>query len=406
MGESAIRVQGLGKCYRVDAQEFWALRPLDLDVDRGEVLGIVGANGAGKSTLLKILGRVTFPSCGTAEIRGRVGCLLEVGTGFHPELTGRENVYLGGAILGMKRAEIDARFDAILAFAEVGPFLDTPVKRYSSGMRLRLAFSVAAHLEPEILIVDEVLAVGDASFQRRCLGRMNEIADHGRTVLFVSHNLSAVSNLCSRAIWLERGRLVLDGEPRDVVSRYLEATHGVASDPERRFDAQRDACARIERVRVLDASGRPSVRHELERAVCVELEFTLARDFENFGVCLQLHDSADTLVLASYDTDEEALRERSTPQRARRAGAHVARVTLPAPLLNRGEYRSTLLLFEPGKGVADRVDGPRIEICDEGSFVTRAFQGSRHGILALPLAWRVERRPGPATGAAREGESS
>ncbi len=247
--ELAIRVRGLGKRYRlgalqpyrtlrdeiarrfsgnqpraaenVETRELWALQDMDLDVASGEVLGIVGRNGAGKSTLLRILTRITRPTCGNVMIRGRVGALLEVGTGFHLELTGRENVYLNGSILGMSRAEIDRKFDQIVDFSGVERFLDTPVKRYSSGMRVRLAFAVAAHLEPEVLIVDEVLAVGDASFQRKCLGRMNQVATEGRTVLFVSHQLELLANLCTRAIRMDEGRVVDDGRPDDVIAGYL-----------------------------------------------------------------------------------------------------------------------------------------------------------------------------------------
>ena len=200
---------------------FWALRDVSFEVPRGSALGLIGANGAGKSTLLKILSRVTEPTAGQVQLRGRVGSLLEVGTGFHPELTGRENVLLNGAILGMKRSEILAKFDAIVAFAEIGPFLDTPVKHYSSGMYLRLAFAVAAHLEPEILLVDEVLAVGDASFQKRCLGKMNDVAREGRTVIFVSHNLQAIQRLCSHAVMLEAGQVAAFGDTSTVVGQYL-----------------------------------------------------------------------------------------------------------------------------------------------------------------------------------------
>jgi len=201
----------------------WALRSVSLDVDEGEVLGIVGGNGAGKSTLLKILSKITYPTSGRVSVRGRVGALLEVGTGFHGELTGRENILLNGSILGMKKREIEARLDDIVAFAGVEPFLDTPVKRYSSGMFLRLGFAVAAHLQPDVLLVDEVLAVGDAAFQKRCLSSMDEMRRGGRTVLFVSHNMAAVENLCSRAIWIDAGRVRLDGSPKDVIEAYLAA---------------------------------------------------------------------------------------------------------------------------------------------------------------------------------------
>ncbi len=255
MSDFAIRVEGLGKRYRIGEREryralrdtladavkaplrrlrsprtphvvdntIWALRDVSLEVAPGEVLGVIGHNGAGKSTLLKILSRITEPTEGRAEVRGRVGSLLEVGTGFHPELTGRENIYLNGAILGMKRSEITRRFDDMVAFAGVERFIDTPVKRYSSGMYLRLAFAVAAHLEPEILLVDEVLAVGDAAFQKKCLGRMSDVAREGRTVLFVSHNLPSIENLCQRVVVVDGGRLVMQGDPVTCIAAYLGA---------------------------------------------------------------------------------------------------------------------------------------------------------------------------------------
>ncbi|HEX5065848.1 MAG TPA: ABC transporter ATP-binding protein, partial [Myxococcota bacterium] len=214
---SLSRVLGRHRAAPADAREIWALRDVGFEVERGEVLGVIGANGAGKSTLLKILARITAPTSGYAEISGRVGSLLEVGTGFHPELSGRENLYLNGAILGMKRAEIDAAFDEIVSFAGVERFLDTPVKRYSSGMRVRLAFAVAAHLRPEILIVDEVLAVGDAAFQKRCIGKMSDVARGGSTLLFVSHNMKAVRRLCPRSVLLAGGRLIAAGPTEQVV---------------------------------------------------------------------------------------------------------------------------------------------------------------------------------------------
>jgi lipopolysaccharide transport system ATP-binding protein len=256
MSDIAVRVENLSKQYRIGARQpgyrtiretmtdlaaaplrrlrrlgqpspdnetIWALKDVSFDVKKGEVLGIIGRNGAGKTTLLRILCRITEPTEGYAEIKGRVGSLLEVGTGFHPELTGRENIYLNGAILGMKRAEIDARFDEIVAFSEIEKSLDTPVKRYSSGMYVRLAFSVAAHLEPEILLVDEVLAVGDAAFQKKCLGKMGDVASEGRTVLFVSHNMAAVERLCSRALLVESGKVKVKGDTRKTIDVYLES---------------------------------------------------------------------------------------------------------------------------------------------------------------------------------------
>jgi lipopolysaccharide transport system ATP-binding protein len=241
--------------------EFWALQGVSFRVEPGEVLGVVGANGAGKSTLLKVLSRITRPTSGEVRLQGRVGSLLEVGTGFHPELTGRENIFLNGSILGMSHREVRQKFDPIVEFAEVGEFLDTPVKRYSSGMYTRLAFAVASHLEPEILVVDEVLAVGDARFQRKCLGKMGQVSRSGRTVLFVSHSMTAVKALCTRAVLLEKGQLALDGDVDEVVNRYLSAgadraaTGVIPEDTPRHTDAPGEALFRS--VRVTDLGGRP-----------------------------------------------------------------------------------------------------------------------------------------------------
>ncbi len=239
----------------------WALRDVSFEVAQGEVLGIIGRNGAGKSTALKILSRVVAPTAGQVRIRGRIASLLEVGTGFHPELTGRENIYLNGAILGMTKAEIRSRFDEIVAFSEVEQFIDTPIKRYSSGMHVRLAFAVAAHLEPEILIVDEVLAVGDAEFQKKCLGKMQDVAGHGRTVLFVSHNMGAIEYLCTRAILLDHGRIAESGSAAEVVQKYLAFTTGLArvllGD---RKDRRGSGGIRINSIEVLNEGGQP-VRH-------------------------------------------------------------------------------------------------------------------------------------------------
>jgi lipopolysaccharide transport system ATP-binding protein len=290
MGDVAIRIEGLGKQYRLGGPQerystirdqirkwtslrtllrratrgdarplFWALKDVSFSVKRGEVVGIIGRNGAGKSTLLKILSRITEPTEGEVDIHGRVGSLLEVGTGFHPELTGRENVFLNGAIMGMRREEIVRKFDDIVAFAEVEKFIDTPVKRYSSGMYTRLAFAVAAHLEPEILIVDEVLAVGDVEFQKKCLGKMGDVAKGGRTVLFVSHNMAAVQNLCTTGVLLSGGRVVAQGNIADVINRYLSSLESAAGyDIDLRNFGNRGTRTEplISRVRLYDGAGR------------------------------------------------------------------------------------------------------------------------------------------------------
>ncbi len=265
-----------GREHHRASTELWALQDVSFDVPEGEVLGVVGRNGAGKSTLLKILSRIVSPTAGRAEIRGRVGSLLEVGTGFSAELTGRENIYLNGAILGMKRREIEDRFDAIVEFSGVETFIDTPVKRYSSGMYVRLAFAVAAHFEPEILFVDEVLAVGDAEFQARCLGRMEEFGNSGRTVIFVSHNMQAVAQLCDRAILLEGGRLVREGASEEVVAYHLQTSAGAGSTRTWSADeAPGDDLVRLRSVRIVDEDGDSVDYVDVRRPVGIELAFTV-----------------------------------------------------------------------------------------------------------------------------------
>ena len=258
-----------------NSKEFWALKDISFDVHQGEVVGIIGANGAGKSTLLKILSEITEPTEGEIRIRGRVASLLEVGTGFHPELSGRENVYMNGAILGMTKAEIDAKFDEIVAFSGVEKFIDTPVKRYSSGMSVRLAFAVAAHLEPEILLVDEVLAVGDASFQKKCLGKMQDVSLEGRTVLFVSHNMGAIRKLCSRAILLEEGRAVMDDQQERVITHYLRALTAETTADVDLPSGKQDVPGEAKRLRFFSENGSPQVTFRLYEPWTIVLEFEI-----------------------------------------------------------------------------------------------------------------------------------
>lgn len=264
-------------------ESIWAVKKVSFEIKKGEMVGIIGRNGAGKTTVLKILSRITIPTAGCAEIYGRVGSLLEVGTGFHPELTGRENVYLNGSIVGMTKAEIDRKFDEIVAFAEIDEFIDTPLKRYSSGMAVRLAFAVAAHLEPEILLVDEVLAVGDARFQKKCLGKMSEVGSQGRTVLFVSHNMPAVLRLCGRVILLDRGELVADGSSQEVVRTYLQS--GLGTSAERVWEdagrAPGDDAVRLRAVRVRIEEGGIVESIDIRRPVGIEVEYWKLRS----GLC-------------------------------------------------------------------------------------------------------------------------
>jgi lipopolysaccharide transport system ATP-binding protein len=364
MTDIAIKVQGLGKRYRIgkresyrtireavmsaiwaparrlrrgdrDAETFWALKDVGFEVERGQVVGIIGRNGAGKSTLLKILSRITEPTEGRVEITGRVGSLLEVGTGFHAELTGRENVYLNGAILGMKRAEIAKKFDEIVAFSEIEKFLDTPVKHYSSGMYMRLAFAVAAHLEPEILIVDEVLAVGDASFQKKCLGKMSDVAQHGRTVLFVSHNMNAVNSLCGRAVWLNEGRVRLDGPAAAVVSKYLDG--GGSNDLERVW-ADPQTAPGNERVRLRRVSVKAAAPNAPE-AISLETPVEINVEYDNLVPNARLNLS----IFFMSENETCAFATITTPARLA-AGRVENRCQIPGHLFNNGIYSVRVMI--------------------------------------------------------------
>ena len=362
MSEYAIRAEFLGKVYKIgatieryrtlrdviaspfkrnpsndkngkqDEQIFWALKDLSFDVKKGQVLGVIGRNGAGKSTLLKILSRVTEPSTGYAEIHGRVGSLLEVGTGFHPELTGRENIYLNGAILGMKRGEIAQKFDEIVAFSEVEKFIDTPVKRYSSGMYLRLAFAVAAHLEPEILVVDEVLAVGDAEFQRKCLGKMSSVAQEGRTILFVSHNMSAILRLTEETLVLDKGQLILRASTPKAVDAYLSA--GFSQSGERTWLPDEIPASsspfRPISMKVINPRGAVVDTVRSVEPITLEIEYALEAPITGLRVGIYLLTTHGDHLFTTFDTDEPEVYERFS---ARTAGRYTSRCTLPANLL-------------------------------------------------------------------------
>jgi lipopolysaccharide transport system ATP-binding protein len=339
MSNIAIRVEGLSKKYKIDvarqrhdtlrdqitegvkalfrsndrgststahhsADMIWALKDVSFEVQKGEVVGIIGRNGAGKSTLLKILSRITDPTKGSAEIHGRVGSLLEVGTGFHSELTGRENVYLNGAILGMKKTEIDSKFDEIVAFAEVEKFIDMPVKRYSSGMYVRLAFAVAAHLEPEILIIDEVLAVGDMNFQNKCIGKMDNAAREGRTVLFVSHNMGAVSNLCTTGISFDQGRLTNRGEIASIINSYIKQNAMASEVQTKQWSRHGTGEARVTTVRVLDSIGTPRTIFSMGETIVIEIDVEFYRSFPLINLSLEVTRrdlGANVLHLESQD---------------------------------------------------------------------------------------------------------
>ncbi|MEZ4866316.1 MAG: ABC transporter ATP-binding protein [Caldilineaceae bacterium] len=290
-----------------NGEQIFALQDVSFEVNQGEVLGIIGRNGAGKSTLLKILSRVTSPTSGNVKVKGRIASLLEVGTGFHPDLTGRENVYLNGAILGMRRYEIDHKFDEIVDFSGVEQFIDTPVKRYSSGMKVRLAFAVAAHLEPEILLVDEVLAVGDAEFQKKCLGKMGDVASEGRTVIFISHNMSSVAQLCNDCIWLERGQVVNRGIPKDVITSYLLAdeptqlSNGVIT-PE--MHAHEPDGLRFTHVELVDSCNQPVINLFFGEPLHIRCSFDLPHPLHDLRIGIALYKIDNTLICAVHHTDD------------------------------------------------------------------------------------------------------
>jgi lipopolysaccharide transport system ATP-binding protein len=330
---SLARALGRGSA-QPDAREIWALRDVDLEIERGEVLGVIGANGAGKSTLLKILARITAPTSGRAEIFGRVGSLLEVGTGFHPELSGRENVYLNGVILGMRKAEIDAAFDAIVAFAGVERFLDTPVKRYSSGMRMRLAFAVAAHLRPEILIVDEVLAVGDAAFQKSCVDKMGDVARSGSTLLFVSHNMKAVRRLCPRSVLLSGGRVVAAGPTEQVVAAYLKSaqqTGSLEKLPEVIAALPRDPSFRLVEVSVRQ-HGHATTAVGNGEPVEIEMVYDVLEYSPGLRVYFDLCDEENERLVRSFHDDDADAMDVVAPGRYRSVA------TIPPDLLAPHDY--------------------------------------------------------------------
>jgi lipopolysaccharide transport system ATP-binding protein len=332
---------------RTGREEFWALKDICFTVNEGDVVGVIGRNGAGKSTLLKILSRITEPTSGRVSIKGRVASLLEVGTGFHPELTGRENVFLNGAILGMPRAEIRRKFDEIVEFAEVERFLDTPVKRYSSGMYVRLAFAVAAHLEPEILIVDEVLAVGDATFQKKCLGKMGEVANkEGRTVMFVSHNMQAVSGLCKRAILLDGGVIRSDGRVTDVVGEYLTTTltNGIEQNQRVWKDAETSPgndSIRIHRISVLPENGDQGQGISMATPLNISIEYWNLVPGTRVVLNLDIYSIDGAEVFEDWTIEERNWGGQEFPQ-----GFFKTTCRIPGNLLNAGTYRLRVLFFE------------------------------------------------------------
>jgi len=373
-------------------EPFQALHDVSFDIEQGEVVGIVGRNGAGKSTLLKILSRITEPTSGAAAVHGRVGSLLEVGTGFHQELTGRENIYLNGAILGMRKIEIRRKFDEIVDFAEVERFIDTPVKHYSTGMQLRLAFAVAAHLEPEILLVDEVLAVGDARFQKKCLNKMQDVGSHGRTVVFVSHNMPAVTRLCNRCLLLEGGKLVQDGPSPRVVSAYLHSGLGTTAAREWRDPktAPAGAVARLRAVRVRNAEGGISETIDIRAAVRVESMYDVLQSGHVLMPFFMFYNEEGLHAFSTNDLDPVWRR------RPRPAGKYVSTAWIPGNLLSEGTMfvgaglateRQVLQFYEP-EAVAFHV----IDSLD-GDSARGDFGGRFRGIVRPLLKWSTEFKP-------------
>ncbi len=413
MSEVSLRVEGLSKRYRLGARvrayrtlgetlrgmaaaplrwlkrgerrhpdTFWALRDVSFELRRGQVLGLIGHNGAGKSTLLKLLARITEPTEGRAMLYGSVGSLLEVGTGFHGELSGRENIYLNGAILGMRRADIARQFDRIVAFAEVEQFVDTPVKHYSSGMYLRLAFAVAAHLEPEILLVDEVLAVGDAAFQKRCLGKIGEVAQEGRTVIFVSHNLSAVERLCDSALLLDHGRLAFQGSTGDAIERYLQRSSGARGLLESRGSRPGRGRVRFTRLQTL-CDGRPAAH--LTSGSRVELLLDYEVESNVGGVRIRVAWTnllGDTLFVCLNDAVGFAIPELPGP-------SGTVRIAIPLLPLNQGTYRISAWI-KTQRDLEDAIsDAAELTVAGGDFFGTGVLMPADCGPLLVPHTFEV-----------------
>jgi lipopolysaccharide transport system ATP-binding protein len=418
MSNLAISVQGIGKRYRIatpgakgdqrrgwwsslgsrlrrvasrrrpqDEEILWAVRDISFDVQPGEVIGFIGLNGAGKSTLLKILSQITEPSEGRALIYGRVGTLLEVGTGFHPELTGRENIYLSGAILGMRRHEIERKFDEIVAFAEVERFLDMPVKRYSSGMYVRLAFAVAAHLEPEVLLVDEVLAVGDNSFQKKCLGKMGEVAQQGRTVLFVSHNMIAVQNLCDRVIWLQQGRLMHDGPSAETIGRYLSTsfvsrTEQVWTDPR---SAPGNERVRLDSVALRPMEQEPGAAIGTSTPLDVEVAFWNHVPGARLHLCLHVLNEQHIIAFTTSSNETDPVtRDRPLP-----AGLFRSTCRIPGNLFNAGVHWIDVLILVNGLKIILRVEQALTFEVVELENRAGAWYGKEPGVIRPRLSWHT-----------------
>lgn len=422
MSDLAIRVDNLGKQYRIGVAQpryrtlresivakfaapfrarppspseiLWALKDVSFEIKRGELVGVIGRNGAGKSTLLKILSRITEPTGGQVEIHGRVGSLLEVGTGFHPELTGRENIFLNGAILGMRRVEIERKFDEIVAFSEVERFIDTPVKHYSSGMYVRLAFAVAAHLEPDILLVDEVLAVGDVRFQRKCLGKMQDAGQAGRTVVFVSHNMPAVARMCERVLLFDQGALLRDGPTAPVVGTYLQS--GLGTTAERKWEnvktAPGNSFARLHAVRVRSEDGTVAEACDIRLSFGIEMQYWVLQPGVQLNPNIQVFNDEGVCVFGSSDQQEPVW-----GRRTRSVGLFTSTCWIPGNLLAEGTYvvRAAVSSMSPVTKHVDERDAVGFQVIDsfDGDTARGNFGGTIPGVVRPLLRWTNEFQP-------------
>lgn len=374
------------KAFNSSQEEFWALKDLSFEIKQGDRVGIIGRNGAGKSTLLKILSRITEPTSGRIGINGRIASLLEVGTGFHPELTGRENIFLNGAVLGMSQVEIKRKFDEIVDFAEVEKFLDTPVKRYSSGMYVRLAFAVAAHLEPEILIVDEVLAVGDTQFQKKCLGKMEDVGTEGRTVLFVSHNMGAISSLCTRGILLSSGNCIADGNLESVVSQY--SSSGITSTGEiiDSRDPKPGQKVKIRKVRIIDKFGLSRSEIYLQDNISIEITFEVLTAGRGYGIAFEVQHTQYGPIFSSTSWDGAPIELRD---RKLERGTYIANINLPIHLMRGGEYSIKFSSTIPSVEILDIFyEELSFTLIDLDSPVIKSGEGRGGAILPI-LDWRL-----------------
>lgn len=420
MNEAVIRVENISKRYKISLRQrhntlrdhiaysmkrfitsnwqkdngsedlIWALKDVSFDVHQGEGVGVIGRNGAGKSTLLKILTRVTWPTRGRAEVRGRLGSLLEVGSGFHPELTGRENISLNGAIMGMSRSEVRRKFDEIVSFAGVEKFIDTPVKRYSSGMYVKLAFAVAAHLEPDILLIDEVLSVGDFAFQKKCFQKIHEVQrEQGRTFLVVSHSMGSIKQLCRRSILLHDGEVRFDGDTDEAINLYLHEGYEEAGTEYlwSQGDSPGNDSIKLSSIRLCSESGEARSNFSADEPVCVEVQYKMERKQQSFRIGISLYTSGGTYVLYSSDRDSY-----SAMYRDEEPGEYVSRCEIPANFLNLGGYVIVVSGDEFGADmILQGLPRLKFDVSLPGSALNRLSE-ARQGIVCPLLQWEVRRR--------------